>query len=485
MAVRPGTRFLDQELVEKILAEARDILCTLGVTVYNKEVLALLGDHGARVNFDKSHALFNQEIIDRALKTVPPSFQLYDVLGSQTHDFSGHNIYFTPASSSLNVLDRQTGKSRKPSTGDYIDYVKVVSSLVHITSQSTAFVPADVHEKISDCYRLYLSLLWGEKPVVTGTFTMEAFQVMKEMQVAVRGTDQALREKPMAVFSCCSTSPLKWTDVAAQNLVDCAHAGIPVELVPVPMPGFIAPVTLVGTLVEHTAETLSGIVINQLRSPGAPLLYGGAPAFFDVRFETAPMSAVEAQMICCAYNEIGKYLGIPTQAFISLSDAKRLDAQAGLESAMGALLAALSGINSIAGAGALDFVNTFSIDKLVLDNEICGMMLRLVKGIEPKEDFPALPIFEELLKDKHLLIAKHTRRYLREEHYLPGRVIDRANRQRWQEQGSLTLAERAHQEVERLINEYQPSRLPEEVKTQLTEIITAEAHRWGMEKLPG
>ncbi len=279
-------------------------------------------------------------------------------------------------------------ESRK--RADYIQYAKLVSRMEHIASQSTAMIPADVHEKISDSYRLFLGLLYCEKPVVTGTFTIEAFEIMKDLWLAVRGSEEALRKKPLAVFSCCPTSPIKWSDVTSQNLVDCARYSIPVEYISMPLSGFMAPVTLVGTVVQHAAETLSGIVITQLTNPGAPALYGGSPAAFDVRYETTPMGAVETMMIDCANNEIGNYLGMPTQAYIGLSDAKLLDAQAGLETSMGATLAALSGINNISGPGMMDFESCQSLEKLVLDNEICGMVLRLVKGIEPKDDFPAV-----------------------------------------------------------------------------------------------
>jgi len=151
---------------------------------------------------------------------------------------------------------------------------------------------------------------------------------------------------------------------------------------------------------------------------------------------------------------------------------------------MGATLAALAGINNVSGPGMLDFESCLSLEKLVVDNEICGMTLRMLKGIEAKEDFPALPRFEELLKDRHLLISKHTRRHLRQEHYFPGPVIDRANRSRWMEEGGLTLGERARREVERLLGEYQPSRLPEAVKTELTRLMEKEARRYGMDRLP-
>jgi trimethylamine--corrinoid protein Co-methyltransferase len=246
----------------------------------------------------------------------------------------------------------------------------------------------------------------------------------------------------------------------------------------------MAPVTLVGTLVQHTAETISGIVISQLTNPGTPVLYGGSPAIFDVRYETTPMGAVETMMIDCAYCEIGKYLGLPTQAYIGLSDAKLLDAQAGLESSMGATLAALAGINNISGPGMLDFESCQSLEKLVLDNEICGMCRRLISGIEPRDDFPALPRFEELIAEQHLLISAHTRQYLRQEHYFPGPAIDRANRPRWQEEGGHTLRQRAHAEVERLVREYTPSRLPDNVKADITKLMQNEARRHGMDTLP-
>jgi trimethylamine--corrinoid protein Co-methyltransferase len=483
--MRPTVRFLTDDLVRQILDEARDILTKLGVEIHNPGVVKLLGEHGARIDQDKNRVYLPAELVDRALKTAPHGFKLFDTLGNQTHDLSGLNLHFTPGSAALNVLDHETGAMRRPKTADYVRYAKLLCGLKHIAAQSTAFIPDDVADGISDSYRLYLSLRHGEKPVVTGTFTVESFNVMKDMQLAVRGTEAALREKPLTVFSCCPTAPLKWSNVTSQNVVDCARWSIPVEFISMPLSGFMAPVTLVGTLVQHTAETLSGIVISQCARAGAPMLYGGSPAAFDVRYETTPMGAIETMMIDCAYSEIGRFLGLPTQAYIGLSDAKLLDAQAGLESSVGVTLAALSGINSVSGPGMLDFESCQSLEKLVLDNEACGMALRMVRGIEPKDDFPALPLFEEMLKEKHLLIAKHTRRHLKTEHYFPGKVIDRANRPRWQESGGLTLGARAHAEVERLVREWTPPRVNDDVRKELKRLMSTEAKRHGMERLPG
>jgi len=482
--MKPTLRLLGDDLVRQIVAEARSALCKLGVEIHNPGILGMLGDHGARVDAATGRAYLTDDLLDRAIATAPHGFRLYDVSGRGAYDLSGDNVHFTPGSAAISILDHGADTTRPPTTADCVRYAKVTADLRHIAFQSTAIVPSDVHQNISDSYRLFLNLLYGEKPCVTGAFTIDAFAIMRDLQLAVRGSAEALRARPLAVFSCCPTAPLKWSDVTSQNVVDCARSGIPVEYVSMPLTGFVAPVTLVGSLVQHTAETLSGIVITQLTSPGAPALYGGSPAIFDIRYETTPMGAVETMMIECAYAEIGKTLGLPTQAYMGLSDAKLLDAQCGLESSMGATLAALAGVNSVSGPGMLDFESCFSLEKLVLDNEICGMALRLRQGIEPREDFPALPRFEELLMEKHLLIADHTRRHLKQEIHFPGPAIDRANRSRWQAEGGRTLGERAHAEVQKLLARYQPSSLPDDTRTELTRLMRREAGRWGMNALP-
>jgi trimethylamine---corrinoid protein Co-methyltransferase len=481
--VRPIVRFLSNELIEKIIAEGRELICKLGIEIHNNRILSMLSGHGATIDKISNRVFFKQNLIDQALSSAPHSFKLYDTLGNEAVNLSDFNVHFTPGSAAINFLD-STNIIRKPTTADYIRYAKLMCDMNYIDSQSTAMIPRDVHEKISDSYRLFLSLVFCEKPVVTGAFTIEAFEIMKNLQVAVRGTKENLAAKPLTIFSCCPTSPLKWNDITSQNLIDCAKFSIPVEFISMPLSGFMSPVTLVGSLIQHTAETLSGLVISQLTNSGTPVLYGGSPAFFDVRYETTPMGSISTMMIDCAYNEIGKYLGLPTQAYIGLSDAKYLDAQAGLETSMGATLAALAGINNISGPGMLDFESCLSLEKLVVDNEICGTTLHMLKGIEPKEDFPAQAIFEELIRDKHLLISDHTRKYLKQEEFFPGPVINRANRSRWEEEGCTTLGQRATLEVEKRVNSWQPTRLSNYVKKELTELMETEARRYGMDKLP-
>jgi trimethylamine--corrinoid protein Co-methyltransferase len=467
----PTLRFLDDTLVDRILDEARDLLAHLGVEVHNDEAASLLISHGARRD-DRGRLVIPPAMVEEALKTAPGVVRLYDALGRPTHELTGDNVYFTPGSAAIHVLDLDTGRIRPPTTADYVRYVKVVSGLAHIP------------EAVSDSYRLYLSLLLGEKPVVTGAFSAEGFAVMRDLLLAVRGSGDALQEKPLALFSCCPTAPLKWSRETSQNVIDCARAGVPVEFISMPLSGFVSPVTLVGSVVQHAAETLSGVVLSQVAAPGAPMLWGGSPAIFDIRYETTPMGAIETMMIDCANAEVGRRLGIPTQAYIALSDSKRLDAQAGLETGMGAVLAGLSGVNSVSGPGMIDFESCQSLEKLVLDDEVCAMVARLRRGIEPRDDFPARPLFEELLREGHLLIADHTRRHMKDEIHLPGPVIERASLGRWREEGETDLDTRAAREVERLVEAWTPSGIPDETKQALRERMGAAASSAGLETLP-
>ena len=480
--MRPTLRFLDDELIDRIVDEARDVLAQVGVEVLDEGAVALLQEHGAAAS--DGRVLITGEMVDRALASVPPSFALFNAVGERTHDFTGDRVHFAPASSAILILDPETGRARGPQTADYVRYAKVVAGLPGIDAQSTAFIPADVDELISDSYRLFLSLLTCAKPVVTGAFSVESLAVMHDLLVTVRGSAAALAEKPLAIFSCCPTSPLKWTREGSANLMDCARASVPVEIVPVPLSGFMAPVTVVGTLVQHTAEVLSGVVMGQIVNPGAPMLFGGCPAIFDLRFETAPMGAVESQLIACGAAEIGCRLGLPAQGYIGLSDAKTLDAQAGLESSMGTTLAALGRFDNVSGPGMLDFINCHSTAKLVVDHELCLMAQRLRRGVKPREDFPTVPLMRELLSEGHLIIAEHSMKHGGEEIVLPGPVIDRAGRPRWVDDGKKTLDQRVAAEVERLLDAHEPPALSADVVAGLEERMTKAARACGMDALP-
>ena len=219
----------------------------------------------------------------------------------------------------------------------------------------------------------------------------------------------------------CPSPPLNWSEFGSHNLLDLARAGVPAEIVSMPLAGGTAPVTLAGSVTQHAAEALAGITLHQLAGPGSPIVWGGAPAIFDMRTGGAPMGAVETAMLNMACAEVGKHLGLPTHGYLVATDSKFVDAQAGAESARSAMLGALAGINMISGAGMLESLACFSVEKLVIDAESIASAQRLVRGIEVRGEVGALAtaMFAQTGLSGEFLKLKETRALFRQEQYLP------------------------------------------------------------------
>ncbi|HET9456639.1 MAG TPA: trimethylamine methyltransferase family protein, partial [Candidatus Limnocylindrales bacterium] len=277
--------------------------------------------------------------------------------------------------------------------------------------------------------------------------------------------------RPMSIFTITATGNFRYSEDSCQNLIDCVEAGIPVEIVPVTLMGLIAPVSIVGATVFHTIDVLAGITMAQVIRPGAPVLFGGAPATFHMKIASSPMAAIEALRLDTAYVAVAKSLGLPTQAYMALSDGKILDAQAGAETFGSALLAALAGVNSVSGPGMLDFLLVFSLPKLLFDDEMCAQAIRFVREIRPLDDLPVRPLIDQLMADQHLIMAEHTTAHWPAELYLPSPIVDRDNREAWLRQGGRDTAQRATDEVERRLAAYHPPETDPAAVRELEAII--------------
>lgn len=251
-----------------------------------------------------------------------------------------------------------------------------------------------------------------------------------------------------------------------------------------PLLGATSPGTIAGTLVQLTAENLSGLVISQLACAGAPVILGGSPAMFEMRYGTTPMGAMETMLLNSAHAAICQCLQVPCHAYMGLSDSKLLDAQAGLETGIGAILAALSGINVVSGPGMLDFQTAQSLEKLVVDNEICGMALRLLNGIAIRQQPLAPELYGNIADGEHFLIAPSTLNWLREELRFPSDVIERKNYALWEQRGSTSIGDRAHIIVKQITEQRELKLLPDAVQQELHRVMLADAQQHGMQELP-
>jgi trimethylamine--corrinoid protein Co-methyltransferase len=482
--MQPKVELLSPELVARVLDEAFQMLRFPGVKVQSAAARELLAGAGATVDETNEVVSISETLARRALQSAPGSFYLHNHAGEPVVAYGGDAVQFDPGSSGVHVLDPVSLAHKVAETPDLIRLIKVAEMLPQYDAQSTAVVCDDVPKEIGDLYRLYLVLLYAAKPVVTGSFSKQTTQSMFDMLALFAGGRKALAQKPLAVFDVCPNPPLIWSDFGCQNLIDLARAGVPAQLVSMPLAGAGAPVTLLGSVVQHAVETISGLVIHQLAQPGAPVVWGGAPAIFDMRQGTTPMGAIETAMIDASYAQVGKSLGLPTHTYLAASDAKLVDAQAGLESGMTALIGALAGINMISGAGMLDFLVCHSAEKMVVDAEAIAMAKRLLEGMKVHTQTLATELFAGIDFKADFLKKKITRRLFPKEQYLPSPVIDRGSVRSWQEGGSLDAFARAHARVDQLLSAYQRPAIAPELERELRQMVRSLAKEAGMEALP-
>lgn len=464
--IAPSLRFLDGGTVEAVVAEAKRILEEIGVRVEHAGAVELLDGAGARVR-DGGRVRIGPEVVERCLGSVVPEFRLWDRDVETSVRVGGDDVSFAPGSAAIQVYDLERGEARPSTAADCVAFARLTEVLPHFALQATCVVPSDVPREAADRTRLALALRHCRKPIVTGTFAADSFERMRRMLVCVRGSEEALREKPLAVFDCCPTAPLNWSELTTAALVDAARAGVPAELISMPMTGATSPVTLLGAVTQHTAESLSGVVIHQLAAPGAPLVWGACACAFDMRHGTSPTGAVEAMMMHAATAQVGRYVGLPTHAYLALSDSKVVDYQGGLESGTGALFAVLAGVNIASGPGMLELTSCQSAEKLILDHEACALALRAGRGMVRRDEPMALELVREGIAAERFLGLGHTRKWFREELHFPGPTIDRQGRDAWRAAGSRTAAERAREEKERLLAGKGAPPLDPEVEAEL------------------
>jgi trimethylamine--corrinoid protein Co-methyltransferase len=481
-AIQPKLELLTYDLIARILDEAFQLMQKPGIKVQSAEARDLLIKAGAMAEGDV--VKIPEKIVHKSLDTVPAEFHLYDRNGIPKVHYGGNSVQFDPGSSGVHILDPETLEHKPSYTPDLVRVVKVVEMLPQYDAQSTAIVCNEVPKTIGDLYRLYIVLLYSQKPIVTGSFSLQTLGTMIDMLAICSGNRQTLTEKPHAVFDVCPSPPLIWSDFGAGNLIELARAFVPAELISMPLAGAAAPVTLLGSVVQHAAESLSGIAIHQLANPGAPIVWGGAPAIFDMRRGTTPMGAIETAMIDAAYAQVGKSLNLPTHAYLGASDAKIVDAQAGLESGVTALVGALAGINMISGAGMLDFLACQSPEKLVVDAEGIAMAQRLLAGIEIRTETLATALFEGINFKGDFLKQKLTRELFAKEQNLPSAVIDRESHRGWQASGSLDTFARAKIRTRELLAAYERPSFPPEQERELQTLVEKLARKAGMDALP-
>jgi trimethylamine--corrinoid protein Co-methyltransferase len=441
-------------------------------------------DVGFQVNSDKALTFFQDagSIVDDGIVRLPREAVMELVARAHSEvtlygrdpqhhiNLGGTRVYAGTGGTALNVIDTASGERRQATLRDLKRITRLVDGLENIHFFLLPTYPNDVPAENVDVNRFFAGLDNTAKHVMGGIYTTEGIEQVIRMAEIIAGSTEKLRQEPLISMIVCAISPLKIDRVYGDMIVTIAEAGIPLALPAEPLCGATSPVTLAGNLVIQNVDSLTEVCLTQLVNPGTPVIYGSVASSADFRDLKYIAGSIEMGLLNAAGAQLAQFYRLPFYATAGISDAKIVDAQCGYESALSSLLCALSGANFIHdAAGLLDFALSVSYEKYVVDNEIIGMVMRAVEGIKVNEDTLAFDLIKEVGPGGNFVSAKHTRKYMRTEHYRTT-LSDRDHLEEWQAKGKRDTYARARNRVEEILAS--PGyRLPDEVRQRIIKDI--------------
>jgi trimethylamine--corrinoid protein Co-methyltransferase len=457
---------LEEADVRNISDAAFRILENSGVVVYSPTAFEAFKSAGALVDEEERIVRLPRGLVEDAIDSNPSSIVLYSRDGNHDALLENSRVHYGTGGTALYVLDPDTGEHRPSTIEDVILNARLVEELENVHVFTINVFPNEIEDKDHiDVNRFFHSLDNMEKHVMGGLYSMSGCHRVIDMCEMIAGGEESLREKPFVSFITLLISPFKIDKDYAEMTCHIAKKGLPVVVPTEPMCGTTAPITLAGSVLVHTAETLAGIAMVQCVNKGAPSICGSVGSISDLRTMGNLGGAIERAMINAAVSQMAQYFHVPLYSTAGTSDAKEVDIQAAYESGMSNLLVAMSGANYIHdAAGLMEFDLTVSYEKLVMDNEILGMCQRVLRGIEVNDDTLATDLIIEKGPGKDFLAEEHTVRYMREEFFFP-ELANRQSREGLSPQSD--ALSRAKALVRRIREAEHESRLPPSIRKQI------------------
>jgi trimethylamine--corrinoid protein Co-methyltransferase len=471
----PGGQYkaISEEDIIKIHETSLKVFAEVGVKVKFPEALELFEKNGAKVDKNNRVVKISPEMITEWIQKAPSTVYLCgrEESGNLDCEIGGNKVYFGTGGTALNVQESGSKDARRSKLEDIVNMARLVDALDNIHFYMLNVYPNDLTEKDVDVNRFGAALNRTRKHIMGGVYTVEGVRNVIKMAEFIAGSPDKLRDRPFISMVTCVISPLTLDETYAQLTMEAARKRIPVVVPSEPLCGATAPMTLAGNLVIQNVDSLAGVILAQMTSPGAPTLYGCISSITDLRDMKYLSGAVEMGLMNAASAQMARFYDLPIYVTAGMSDSKVNDAQAGYESAITNLMVALAGGNFIHdAAGFLEFCMTASYDKLVIDNEIIGMVMRAVDGIKINDETLAFDLIKKAGPGGHFISARHTRRHMRSETYKP-LLSDRENRERWRDEGARDIRQRAAGKAQEILGRPTQSVIPEDVRDRIKQEI--------------
>ncbi|HIH00759.1 TPA: hypothetical protein HA259_01520 [Thermoplasmata archaeon] len=470
---------LSRDDLDKIHGATAEVLQRLGMKIWEPTALKLFKDAGAEVDEKTMMVRIPENLLKETVRKAPREFKLYGREPDYVLNMAGNNVFIGPSGLAVKVRDLD-GNMRPGKLKDVGDLAKLVDGLDNIHMNVMNVTPSDVRDEL---YHLYVILEdWKNSVKTTDGYNWTARKAQEtiDMGAILRGSTEELIKKPCLLGYTNPVSPMQQSKELIEGAIVYAKYKQPMIYAPEALAGGTAPATLAGLLVQQNAEVLSGVMISQLANPGAPVFYGTVSAALDMKTGATALGGPEVGLLNIATGQLGRYYGLPRRGTGGNSDSKTLDAQAGLETATNMLMAGLAGMNFIYDAcGSLEGSIATSYEKLVIDNEIAGMVIRILGGIEVTEETLAVDEICKVGPNASFLGTSFTAKHFKREHFLPT-LLDRRSMDSWLKAGSKDINAVAREKAKKILSEHEPVPMDKGVIADLEAYVKKAAKTYGL-----
>ena len=442
-----------------------------GVRIKHAEGLDIFKRGGAEVDLEKQVVHIPPALVEYALNHAP---HFMTVCGRDPkHDLKSYKgVHYSSGHGATQVIDIDTGEQRPATKKDLETNVRIHDALENTHFIFPEIYPQDVPEEVLDRHISQALLSNTVKPVIATAYGSNGAKDLLKMGIAIAGSQEALRQRPMFTVSLGIISPFIFEPNRVDVLIEMCRFGHPFQIYTIPSAGTTSPVTLAGTLALSVAELLSGLVLTQLVNPGVPVRLMGYAGTFDMRFGAFTFASPEKTLMAAALAQMLRFYGVPMGVHGSTTRANVPDAQVGFETGILNLFSALSGSDVViecTSASLEDTVTSYP-EQAIIGNEICSFINRILQGIEVNPDTLAVDVIREIGPGGEYLTHEHTMEHFRAESW-DSQLGNRMVREKWEESGSLDIQAKAREKLKTILATHQPEPLAPEVQKKLQKIV--------------
>ncbi len=463
---------ITDEQILKIHHTSLAILDKVGVQVPHQEMLARFADAGARVDHPAQRVFIPSALVERALQSAGKTYTLYGRDLTRTAKFGqGARNYNSIAGEGLWV-EEPGGERRPTSLLDVATAARFGDALEALTIVGAMADPQEVPVGVR-CVEVLATLLANTtKPLTFWYYDRAAARWLNEIMIVLRGDVQRAERYPLCYPFFEPISPLRFPFHGIDLLFETARLNLPVPIGPMAQMGISAPGTVAATLAQQNAEILAGLCITQLVRPGMPVCYGGICHAFDMRTTQMIFSGPEQAIFGVAMTQMGKHYGLPVYINVGLTDAKRPDAQAGMEAGITLMLGAAAGADIFGHLGISGMDQAASLDMLAMQHEIIRYVESTLRAIDFSDEALGFDEISAVGPGGSYIDRDFTANFFRRELFFPT-LLDREYYEAWRSSGAMSMEERIRERKRALLASHQPEPLPDDISREIDRIVAA------------